>query len=239
MKGGKALEEMGIKFMLGGKEIFIHDTIVNSIIITIGLIIFAFVVNSKIKKADPTKKPTGLVNVMEIVYTMVHDLVESTMGKGPTRERLFPYLMTLVLFLPIANIFGLLGFSPPTSDYNVTLSLALITFVMTQYYGIKTNKLSGYLKGYIEPVAFLLPLNIVGEISNPISLSFRLFGNILSGGIIMGLLYQALGWIAPLLTPVFHTYFDLFAGFIQTFIFLMLTMVFVGGNLPDEEEAVS
>lgn len=230
--------EMGLRFMLKGKEIFIHDSLVNSLIITVGLIIFAFIVHSKIKKADPTKKPTGLLNVVEVIYTSVHKLVMDTMGKGPTRERLFPYLMTLALFLPIANIFGLLGLTPPTSDYNVTLALALITFVMTQYYGLKTNGLGGYIKGYFEPVFLLFPLNIVGELANPISLSFRLFGNILSGGIIMGLLYQALRYVAPLLTPIFHVYFDLFAGFVQTFIFLMLTMVFVSGNLPDEEAMV-
>ncbi len=231
------MEEMGIKFALMGKEVWIHDTIINSIIITIGLIIFAVVFNSKLKKADPTKKPSGMVNVVELLYTAVKGLVEDTMGKGPTRERLFPYLFTLVLFLPIANIFGLLGFAPPTSDYNVTLSFALITFIMTQYYGIKTNGIGGYIKGYFEPVALLVPLNVVGEFANPISLSFRLFGNILSGGIIMSLLYDALKYVAPLITPAFHIYFDLFAGFVQTFIFLMLTMVFVGGNLPDEETA--
>lgn len=236
-KGGKALEEMGIKFALMGKEYWIHDTVVNSIIITIGLIIFAFIFNGKLKKADPTKKPSGIVNVVELLYTMLKGLVEDTMGKGPTRDRIFPYLFAIVLFLPIANIFGLLGFSPPTSDYNVTLSFALITFVMTQYYGIKTNGIGGYIKGYFEPVPFLVPLNIVGEIANPISLSFRLFGNILSGGIIMSLLYQALSYVAPLITPAFHVYFDLFAGFVQTFIFLMLTMVFVGGNMPEEETA--
>lgn len=232
------MDEMGIKFMISGKEFFVHDTVVNSMIITIGIVIFAFYFNKKLKQADPTKKPTGVVNVMELVYTTLKGLVDDTMGKGPTRERLFPYLFALVLFLPISNMFGLLGFTPPTSDYNVTLTLALITFFMTQYYGIKTNGIGGYIKGYFEPMAFLLPLNLVGELANPIALSFRLFGNILSGGIIMSLVYQALSYIAPLITSAFHAYFDIFSGSVQTFIFLMLTMVFVGGNLPDEDDEV-
>lgn len=235
MKGGKKLEDMGIKFMLMGKEIWIHETIVHSYVITIGLIIFAFIAGKKIKNADPTKKPTGVVNVLELLYTALKKLLEDTMGKGPTRDRLFPYLFTLVMFLPCSNLFGLLGFAPPTSDYNVTLSLALITFTLTQYYGIKTNGIGGYLKGYLAPTPVMLPLNIVGEIANPISLSFRLFGNILSGGIIMGLVYSALKYISPLIAPALHVYFDLFSGLVQTFIFTMLTMVFVGGNLPDEE----
>ena len=165
------------------------------------------------------------------------------MGAGKTRDRLVPFIGTLAVYLACANLFGLLGFTPPTSDYNVTLALAIITFVMTQYYGLKTNGLGGYIKGYFEPMPLLVPLNIIGELANPISLSFRLFGNILSGGIILGLIYGAfeglgrIGWIAPIITPVFHAYFDVFSGLIQTFIFIMLTMVFVGGNLPEKENA--
>jgi F-type H+-transporting ATPase subunit a len=94
--------------------------------------------------------------------------------------------------------------------------------------------LGGYIKGFFDPVPFLAPLNIIGELANPVSLSFRLFGNILSGVIIMGLIYQALGFISPLVTPVFHAYFDVFSGLIQTFIFIMLTMVFISGAMADE-----
>lgn len=228
------MEEMGIKFTAMGQEIFIHNTILHSYLILVGIVIFAFIANKKIVETDPMAKPKGLVNILEIGYTALRKLLYDTMGTGPTRERLLPYIFSLAIFIAAANLLGLLGLSPPTSDYNVTLALALITFFMTQYYGIKTNGIGGYIKGYFEPMPFLVPLNIVGELSNPISLSFRLFGNILSGGIIMGLVYGALSWLAPLAAPL-HLYFDIFAGLIQTFIFIMLTMVFVGGNMPDEE----
>ncbi|KNF09720.1 ATP synthase subunit a [Gottschalkia purinilytica] len=226
---------MGIKFMAFGRELFIHDTVINSWIIVIALSIFALVVNSKVKKAKVDEKPKGLLNVVEIFVGLVQSLVKSTMGTGPTRDRLMPYIGTLLLYIACANLSGLLGVSPPTSDYNVTLALAIITFTLTQYYGIKTNGIGGYIKGYFDPNPVMLPLNIVGELSNPISLSFRLFGNILSGGIIMSLVYEALRYISPLITPALHAYFDIFSGLVQTFIFAMLTMVFVGGNLPDEE----
>lgn len=228
------MEEMGIKFVAMGQEFYIHNTIIHSYLVTIGLIVFAFVANKKILATDPSEKPKGLVNVLEIGYTSLKKLLDDTMGKGPTRDRLFPYIFSIALFIAAANLLGLLGLAPPTSDYNVTFALALITFFMTQYYGVKTNGVGGYIKGYFEPLPFLVPLNIVGELSNPISMSFRLFGNILSGGIIMGLVYNALGFIAPIAAPL-HLYFDLFAGLVQTFIFIMLTMVFVGGNMPDEE----
>lgn len=208
-----------------GKEIFIPATIVNSWIIVIILSIFAIVVNKKLKEADIDKKPSKFLNVIELLVEGVESFVKSSMGAK--NMKFAPYIGTLALYLLIANLFGLIGFVPPTSDYNVPFTLAIITFVMTQYYGLKSKGLGGYVKGFFEPVPFLFPLNIIGELANPVSLSFRLFGNILSGVIIMGLLYSALGFFAPIVAPVFHAYFDVFAGVIQTFIFTMLTMVFV------------
>lgn len=208
-----------------GREFFIPATIVNSWIIVILLSIFAIVVNKKLKEADIDKKPSGFLNVIELLVEGIESLVKSTMGVK--NMRFAPYIGTLALYLLVANLFGLIGFVPPTSDYNVPFALAIITFVMTQYYGLKSKGLGAYLKGFFEPMPFLFPLNVIGELANPVSLSFRLFGNILSGVIIMGLLYTALGFLAPVVAPVFHAYFDIFSGVIQTFIFTMLTMVFV------------
>lgn len=214
-----------IALTLFGKEIFIPETIVNTWIIVILLSFFAIYVNRKIKNAKIDEKPSGLLNVIELLVEGVQSLVETTMGFD--KLKFAPYIGTLVLYLLVANLFGLLGFKPPTSDYNVTFGLALITFALTQYYGLKSKGLGGYVKGFFEPMPFLFPLNVIGEIANPISLSFRLFGNILSGVIIMGLIYGALGYASVVITPVFHAYFDVFAGVIQTFIFVMLTMVFI------------
>lgn len=220
-----------ITLNLAGKEIVIPETIVNVYIVAIILIIFAVVVNRKIKKTNPNDIPSGLLNVVEVAVELVQTLVKQNMGE---KQIWFtPYIFTLALFLLVSNLFGLLGFTPPTSDYNVTLSLALITFTLTQFYGIKNNGIGGYLKGFFDPLPFLLPLNILGELANPISLSFRLFGNILSGVIIMSLIYNALGLISPLITPVLHAYFDVFSGILQTFIFSMLTMIFIGGNFDN------
>jgi F-type H+-transporting ATPase subunit a len=89
---------------------------------------------------------------------------------------------------------------------------------------MKAKGIGAYLKGFAEPIFILLPLNIIGELATPISLSFRLFGNILGGVIIMYLLYSAVPVLIPILP---HIYFDLFAGILQTFIFVMLSMVFI------------
>lgn len=219
---------MDLLLTIGGKEILINDTIFNLWVVIFILSIFSLIVNKKIKEADIDKEPTGLLNVVEILVEATNNLVKSTMGE---RNMVFaPYIFTLLCFLGVANLLGLIGLTPPTSDYSVTFSLALITFFITQIMALKTSKgLGGYLKGFTEPMAFLTPLNVIGELANPISLSFRLFGNIMSGGIIMGLLYNALGYFAPLVTPVLHGYFDVFSGLLQTFIFSMLTMIFIGG----------
>lgn len=219
----------------GTGEWIIKDTIINVFVVCLALIVFAFIVNKKVKKAKVDEVPSGLLNIVEMTIEAVEGLVADTMG--PKHLRFSPYIYSLMAFILVANLSGLLGFSPPTSNYNVTLTLALVTFTLTQFYGLKTNGLGGYVKGFFEPLAFLVPLNVIGEIANPISLSFRLFGNIISGAIIMGLIYNGLQSISviitPFITPVLHVYFDLFSGALQTFIFGMLTMIFIGGNLEE------
>lgn len=219
---------MELLITIGGKEILIHDTIFNLLIVILILSVFALIVNKKIKEADINEEPSGLLNVVEILVDMINNLVRTTMGEK--NMKFAPYIFTLMCFLAVANLLGLIGLTPPTSDYSVTFSLALVTFTITQIMAIRTQKgLGGYLKSFTEPLAFLTPLNVLGELANPISLSFRLFGNIMSGGIIMTLLYNALGYFAPLVTPLLHGYFDVFSGLLQTFIFSMLTMIFISG----------
>lgn len=123
------------------------------------------------------------------------------------------------------------------------MALAMMTFFMTHFFGCRSKGIFSYFKGFLEPFPLLLPLNIMGELANPISLSFRLFGNIIGGLIIMNLLYGALGGFTEMLLnisipffqvgipAVLHVYFDLFAGLLQSFIFAMLTMVFVSMSM--------
>ena len=213
---------------LGGKEYIIHDSIVNIWFVILVLSGLAFIVNKKIKEANIEEVPTGLLNIAEIAVESVNGLIKDTMGE---RNMMFgPYIFALMAFLAVANLLGLIGLTPPTSDYSVTFTLALVTFFLTQIFLFKTQKgLWGYLKSFTEPFVLLTPLNVIGELANPVSLSFRLFGNIMGGGIIMTLLYGALGFFAPIVTPVLHGYFDVFSGLLQTFIFGMLTMIFIGG----------
>ena len=219
-----------IIFELGG--IPITETVTNTWMIMAVLIVFAYVATRKFEKI-----PTGLQNVIELIVELINSLTAQTMG-ADKKKTFAPYMGTLMIFLVFANLAGLLGIRPPTADVNTTVGLALITFFMIHFFGMKRKGVGKYLKGFLDPFPVMLPLNLIGELATPISLSFRLFGNIVGGLIIMDLLYGALGslsvklgigipiFMVPLPAPL-HLYFDVFAGVLQSFIFTMLTMVFV------------
>ena len=222
-----------IKFANGFK---ISETVVNSWIIMAGIIIAALILTRNLQPVPTTKRQV----MLEYLVSMFRGLIRGNMGEDVEKKmpNMLPYLGSLLIFFACSNLIGLLGFKSPTTDVDTTLAWALITCFLLYYQGVKA-KGPGYFKGLMEPVPLLLPLNIIGEIARPISLTFRPFGNILGGTVIMGLLYQFLGFISTLipnvsipflqfLIPVpLHFYFDLFAGCLQAFIFVMLTMVFV------------
>lgn len=179
--------------------------------------------------------------ILEAIVGGINGLTVQTMGEK--NAHFAPYIGTLLIFIATSNLSGLVGLRPPTADINTTLGLALITFCMIQGFSMYSKGIVGYVKSFFQPIVFMAPLNIIGELATPVSLSFRLFGNITGGLIMMSLLYGALGAVTeavlhipiPILQagiPAFlHIYFDLFAGLIQSFIFSMLTMVFVANAL--------
>lgn len=215
----------------------ISETVIVSWLIIAALALVSFFLTRNLKKVPTTKRQVFLEYAVGVLY----DMVNNTMGEKVVKRmpNIVPYIGSLFLFFACSNLVGLLGFRSPTTDIDTTLAWALITFFMIYFTGIKFNGLA-YFKGLLEPLPFLLPLNIIGEIAKPISLTFRPFGNILGGAVIMALIYQFLGWLSSLIPGIgtipigqlvipvpLHLYFDLFAGLLQSFIFIMLTMVFV------------
>ena len=202
-------------------------------IVMIVLIVFAIIANRIIKKADYTKAPTGLLNVIELAVETVDKLVLDNMGR-----KLAPgfrnYIGTIFLLLLTCNLSGLFGLRPPTADYGVTLPLALITFVMIQYQGFKWQKFDK-IKSLFEPFFLFLPVNIISEFATPISMSLRLFANILSGTMMMALIYGLLPKLILFVWPAaLHAYLDVFSGCLQAYVFTMLTMVFVANAAGDK-----
>jgi F-type H+-transporting ATPase subunit a len=232
-------------FELFGVEIWITESMINSWIISGVLILIALGIRMAIK--NPKKVPEGIQNVAEFLVDSLDKFAISTMGKHG--KKFGAFYGSMIIYLMICNISGLfLGpnigpvapgepkvlidfMRPPTADFAVTFALALITFAMVQGLAVKEHGVLSWLKGLTEPMWPLTPLNVIGELANPISLSFRLFGNILGGTIIMGLYYN-LPWFVLLGIPVaLHAYFDIFAGLLQAFIFVMLSMTFVSSAM--------
>ncbi|AFA47024.1 F0F1 ATP synthase subunit A [Acetobacterium woodii] len=206
----------------------ITQTLVNTWIIMALILVVCYILTKNMQ----IKRPGKAQVIAETIVTALDDLVGQTMGKD--KMKFAPYMLALIMFLAFSNTAGIYGLRSPTADLNCTVGLALMTFFLTQFFGLKSKGLGGYLKGFFEPMPFLFPINVIGEFANPVSLSFRLFGNMLGGGIIMALLYSALAGLIffPVLIPVpFHFYFDIFSGLLQSFIFTMLTMVFISGAM--------
>ncbi len=214
------------------------------IIITLciaGLMIYA---GNQIKKTDPLKKPKGIVFLALFFVETIDKLVGQNMDKEAV-DTFGPYIGTIALFIFISNISGLTGFLyPPTASLSVTLSFALITWFLIEKQSFKSNGVLGYIKNLFDPLPLFLIPNVFGHISPLISLSFRLFGNILSGSVIMGIVYWATTNLSHfvfgllsidttfnifgiVIAPVLHMYFDIFAGLLQMFVFISLTMVLI------------
>lgn len=224
------------KVQLFGQSFYITTTHISILIVMALLLIFALVVNRKVKKADPNEVPGTLLNIAELLVESLDNLVVSNMG-SKNAPKFANYVGTLAAYIFISNISGLLGLRAPTADYGVTLPLALITWVMIQYNGFKYQKF-GKIKGLFEPIFLFFPINLIGEFATPVSMSLRLFGNILSGSVMLALVYGLMPKVLTLIWPAaLHAYLDLFSGAIQTFVFIMLTMVFVADAIGDEASA--
>ena len=214
-----------------GNKVWITTTHMCMLIILLVLFVFGFFARRAMLKA--TEVPTGFQNVVELIVEMLDKMVDSTMGKNGKNFR--NYIGTIFIFILISNISGLFGLRPPTADYGVTLPLGLMTFTLIHVNKFRYQKVSGVIKGLCDPWPFWAPINMIGDIAVPISLSLRLFANVLSGTVIMALVYGLMQIIALGWPGVLHIYFDLFSGAIQTYVFCMLTMTYIASACGDAD----
>lgn len=190
------------------------------------------------KKQKTTEAPHGVLLVAEQYVMGVDNLFNQVTG-GKLTHKPAPYFFTLFSFLLVSNLMGLLGLEPPTTSYSVTLLLALISWIGIYVLGIMHHKVMFFKK-------FLNPIELIGQFAPLISLSFRLFGNMIGGATLMYLIYAVAGWVwgfipvigefnllGSLIAPAFHFYFDVFDGIIQAFVFTLLSMVYWTLEVPD------
>ncbi len=222
-----------LKYNFFGHEVWItttHVCIALVMLIIMGLCVAA---NRSLKKA--AEVPGAVQNVAELVVEMLDRMVDGAMGKSA--PKFYNYIGTIFIFILMSNISGLLGLRPPTADYGVTLPLGILTFILIHYNQFKYQKPKEIWKSMCSPLPPWLPIwfpiNLISEIAVPISLSLRLFANVLSGTVMMALIYGLLGWIATIWPAALHVYFDLFSGAIQTYVFCMLTMTYISNAIGD------
>lgn len=213
-----------------GHQVWITTTHVCCLIVLLCIMLFGFLAGRKMKHADEV--PAGFQNVVELIVEMLDGMVDSTMGKNGRNFR--NYIGTIFIFILVSNLSGLLGLRPPTADYGTTLPLGLMTFVLIFVNKIRYQKVSGFIKGLCDPWVFWAPINVIGDIAVPISISLRLFANILSGTVMMALVYGLLSKIAIIWPAALHVYLDMFSGAIQTYVFCMLTMTYLADAMNTE-----
>lgn len=211
------------------QELWITTTAIGGWIVTATLLLLAFVIGRKFKNASETDTPGTLQNIAELGMEMLENMTTGILNHNA--RKFANYIGTIFLFILFCNLSGLFGLRAPTADFGVTFLLGMFTFFIVNYQGIKNHGV-GHFTGLFQPIPLLFPINLIGEFANPISISLRLFANLLSGVIIMGLWYGMLPWFAKIGIPAaLHVYCDLFSGCIQTYVFCMLTMVYINDKM--------
>ena len=228
------------------QDLLITEAQVNSVFVMITLLFLCLYFTHGLHVHPELKRQV----IAEWIVEKCDGLVSQNMG--PYFAGYAPFVAAVLGLSALSSLSSLLGLYPPTSDINVTAGWAILVFILITYYKLKCG-LGNYLKGFAEPIAVLLPLNIIGEVATPVSMAFRHFGNVLSGSVVAVLIATALqgatslllGWLPGVLgdipflqiglPAVLSLYFDLFSGGLQAFIFAMLTMLNVSGAFSAED----
>ena len=169
--------------------------------------------------------PSPIQAFGELIVSMLYGLTEDALGKE--RAKTYgPLVCALFMFLLLSNWLGIIPhLEEPTKDLNTTLGLGTMGFIIAHYAGIRSKGFKAYIKEYFQPIFFMMPLNLIGELAKIVSISFRLFGNIMGGSIIILVVsYLTYSVVIP---PFLYAFFGLFVGTIQAFVFTMLTIVYI------------
>ena len=224
----------------------VQTAVYSIIIITVFIALLLLYINYKLRKFDPLSEPKGVVLLVMMAAETFDKMVREKTDDKVARY-LTPYIMSIIVYIFVSNIAGLFTLETPTSNYSVTLTLAALTCILIEVFSFSERGIKGYIKSWFEPMAPFVVMNVMSKLSTLLSLSLRLFGNILSGGILMSVIYQMLGSISKMIpfigqfnivgviiAPVLHFYFDLFSGIMQAYIFITLTISFIGKELPNQ-----
>lgn len=206
----------------------IYSWIIIAAAVVIGIILRLTVIR---KMKD---KPSGIQNILEICVESIEKYTGSEVPDG-AGNCLAPYLFSLAVYMIGCAVVELFGYRSPTSDITVTFAMALMTFFLINYYGIKKKGVAGRLKTIGKPVPAITPIKMISDIAVPVSLACRLFGNMLGGLVVMDLLYFAMKNWAIGVPSVLGLYFNVFHPLIQAFIFITLSLVFINEAVEEDK----
>lgn len=193
------------------------------------LILGSFLVTRHLS-TDPDMSPWQ--NLLEAIVEGIDDQIRS--ASRLDSKPYLPFVGTLFLFIALSNILDIIpGFKSPAGSLSTTIALALCVFVAVPFFGIRKSGLLNYLKIYVQPMPIMLPFQIISEISRTVSLAIRLFGNVMSTGLLVAILLT----IVPLFLPVVIQLFGLLVGIIQAYVFALLAMVYIASGIRAREES--
>ena len=216
--------EVNTVFSIGGLPV--HESVVISWGIMAFWIILSIILVRNLKVENPSRKQI----VLEVCISKLYGFFENTIGKAG--KEYFPYLMAVTIFIGTSNIIGIFGFKPPTKDLNITIALAIMSIVLIEAAGIRKKGAKGWLVSKTKPVAIITPINFLELLIKPFSLCLRLFGNVLGAFVIMELIKEVVPIVAPMVASL---YFDIFDGFIQAYVFVFLTSLYIKESMEDIE----
>ncbi|MGA7826525.1 MAG: F0F1 ATP synthase subunit A [Geobacteraceae bacterium] len=200
-------------------QIGLNATIVFTWVVMIFLSVGSWLITRNLSSGGKISRKQ---NLLESMVTFINEQIRSTSRQAP--ERFLPFIGTLFLFIAVSNSLEIIpGFSPPTGSLSTTAALAICVFISVPFYGVMQQGLSGYLKHYVKPSVFMMPFEVIGEFSRTLALAVRLYGNIMSGTLIVGILLS----LAPLFFPILMQALGLLIGLIQAYIFAILAMVYI------------
>jgi F-type H+-transporting ATPase subunit a len=172
-------------------------------------------------------------NLLEIVVTYIREQIREITLQQP--DRYLPFLGTLFLFIAVSNTLAIVpGYSPPTGSLSTTAALAICVFLAVPVYGITQHGFIGYLRHYSQPTVFMIPFHIINELSRTLSMAVRLFGNIMSGSMILAILLS----ITPLFVPIVMEVLGMLIGLVQAYIFAVLATVYIASAARVQDEKV-
>ncbi|MDL2292885.1 F0F1 ATP synthase subunit A [Acholeplasma sp. OttesenSCG-928-E16] len=214
-------------------ESIFQPYLITSLSIMAVIAIVCIIIGKSVSKLELGQTPSK-INALAISFVnMLNGFAGGSVGYKAAKW-VAPNIITLALMLLIFNISGLFALDTPTKYLAITVPSAVFAIITVQGAGIISKK-HKHVNTLFEPVPFLFPINLMGDFTPIISMSFRLFGNIASGAILASMIYDGLGWMAIPVMPLFHVIFDIFFGLIQTALFVILTTIF-SSNKVDEKD---